>query len=678
MKKTTLTIGRMIGLGFFAVLVIFVIASGISRIALTRAGTGLEHFSSSTEETNLIAQIEANMLGLRMDVNEYLVSGSDTSLANYEREQKGLQTAFGKVAETVKDPSRAVELNDAQKLLGDYNKAFRQIVELRVARAKEIAEVLEPKSAQMSESLKKMLEAARQSGDMSASFKTSSALQNMFEGLTVVNSFQLTNDAALAVKARESFASMQKLTNTILKELKEATELDASLADPAKQTALEKLSKDRAVYIEAFDRVVSNSEQRSSLISGQLDKLAPQFAKKIQTVRTAVSELQNNIGQEAHAAQVRFEFLVMSVTITGVVLGALGAWWIVRFVTKPLLRISNSLAGDADQTASAAAQVTTASRSLAEGASAQAAALEESSASLEEMAGMTRRNAENADNAKALANQARLAADSGATDMKDMQSAMHAIQSSSMEISKIIKTIDEIAFQTNILALNAAVEAARAGEAGAGFAVVADEVRALAQRSVQAARETAQKISDATTKSEQGNRISEKVAKSLDEINSKVRRVDELVAEIAVASKEQSEGIGQVTRAVGEMDRVTQANAATAEETSSAATELNIQTVRLKDVIAELTSMAVGSSGRQEAKQVGTTKKTELVLSKKGKIQKAAAPVVHEFKTAAPKAPSKQQAANKKQAADEAHVKTIAATHASGGASVPNSDDFWK
>jgi chromosome segregation ATPase len=183
--------------------------------------------------------------------------------------------------------------------------------------------------------------------------------------------------------------------------------------------------------------------------------------------------------------------------------------------------------------------------------------------------------------------------------MREMQNAMQAIQASSTEISKIIKTIDEIAFQTNILALNAAVEAARAGEAGAGFAVVADEVRALAQRSVQAARETAQKISDATSKSEQGTRISEKVAKSLDEITAKVRKVDELIAEIAMASKEQNEGIGQVTRAVSEMDKVTQANAATAEETSSAATELNTQTVRLKAVIAELTAMVNGMQLRE-------------------------------------------------------------------------------
>jgi methyl-accepting chemotaxis protein len=229
---------------------------------------------------------------------------------------------------------------------------------------------------------------------------------------------------------------------------------------------------------------------------------------------------------------------------------------------------------------------------------------------------MTRKNAENAQSAKALANQTRAAADIGAEDMKEMKAAMSAIQASSSEISKIIKTIDEIAFQTNLLALNAAVEAARAGEAGLGFAVVADEVRSLAQRSVQAARETAQKISDATAKSEQGGKISEKVAKSLDEITSKARQVDELIAEIAVASQEQSQGIDQVTRAVSDMDSVTQANAATAQQTSAAATELSNQAVQLKGVIDELTSMVHGDKAEAVAAKEEPREENERVSQK--------------------------------------------------------------
>ena len=174
------------------------------------------------------------------------------------------------------------------------------------------------------------------------------------------------------------------------------------------------------------------------------------------------------------------------------------------------------------------------------------------------MSSMTRRNAENAQKANDLAGQARHAADKGVVDMQSMSAAIEAIKVSSDDIAKIIKTIDEIAFQTNILALNAAVEAARAGEAGMGFAVVADEVRNLAQRSAQAAKETAAKIEGAIAKTAQGVQISGKVSEALNEIVTKARQVDELVAEVSSASREQSQCISQVNTAVGQMDKVTQ------------------------------------------------------------------------------------------------------------------------
>jgi methyl-accepting chemotaxis protein len=250
--------------------------------------------------------------------------------------------------------------------------------------------------------------------------------------------------------------------------------------------------------------------------------------------------------------------------------------------------------------------VSAASQSLAEGASEQAASLEETSSSLEEMASMTKRNAENAASAKELSSQTRQTAESGNTSMEDMRGAMGAIKDSSNDISKIIKSIDEIAFQTNILALNAAVEAARAGEAGAGFAVVAEEVRNLAQRSAQSAKETASKIEVAIHNSDRGVQISEKVAQFLHEILEKVRRVDELVGEIATASHEQSQGIGQLNTAVGQMDKVTQANSASAEETASAAEELNAQALSLRESVAELRQL-VGGAQREVTGGVAAT-----------------------------------------------------------------------
>jgi len=229
------------------------------------------------------------------------------------------------------------------------------------------------------------------------------------------------------------------------------------------------------------------------------------------------------------------------------------------------------------QTSAAADQISQSSQVLAQGASEQAASLEETSASLEELTSMTKRNADNADTAKTLAADTRRAADTGAADMQQMSTAMTDLQRASASVAKIVKTIDEIAFQTNILALNAAVEAARAGEAGAGFAVVAEEVRNLAQRSATAAKESSTTIEEAVSMSERGVTLSTKVVSGFSEILTKARKVDEIVAEIATASREQNEGIRQINTAVSQMDKVTQTNASGPRKARAAAQEMNAQ-----------------------------------------------------------------------------------------------------
>ena len=211
---------------------------------------------------------------------------------------------------------------------------------------------------------------------------------------------------------------------------------------------------------------------------------------------------------------------------------------------------------------------------------------------------MTQQNAGNAAQAKFLMAEVNAVVRRIDGHMGDMAAAIQEVTKSSEETGTIVKSIDEIAFQTNLLALNAAVEAARAGEAGAGFAVVADEVRNLAQRSAVAAKETAGKIEGAITKTALGVQLSDKVAKTLQEIVTKARQVDELVAEVANASKEQTQGIDQLNTAIGQIDKVTQSNAANAEESASAAEEMSAQTEALKEAVAELLALVNGSNGQ--------------------------------------------------------------------------------
>jgi uncharacterized protein YoxC len=263
-------------------------------------------------------------------------------------------------------------------------------------------------------------------------------------------------------------------------------------------------------------------------------------------------------------------------------------------LAAPLKRLTGLLQAQSDRVRDSAGQFSSSGHSLAEGASEQAASIEETSASLEELSSMTRNNAESVQKVNDLAKQTRSAAELGTSDMQAMSAAMEAIKASSGDIAKIIKTIDEIAFQTNILALNAAIEAARAGEAGMGFAVVADEVRTLARRSAEAARETAAKIEGAIRNTTQGAELTAKVAQALTDIVGKARQVDELAAQVTGASREQSQGITQINTAIEEMDKVTQRNAAAAEESAGAAAELNAQAQGMNQAVAGLIELVEG------------------------------------------------------------------------------------
>ena len=261
---------------------------------------------------------------------------------------------------------------------------------------------------------------------------------------------------------------------------------------------------------------------------------------------------------------------------------------IARLTNAALQSVARMVIDGSSEIATASGHISSSSQSLAEGASEQAASLEETSASLEEMTSMTRQTAEHAQAALAAASRSQASADSGLSQAQSLLQATTAAQQSSEEITKILKSIDEIAFQTNILALNAAVEAARAGEAGAGFAVVADEVRSLAQRCALAARETAERVQDNAQKSLSGAQLSNSVARSFDDIQKEVRQLNRLITGIATAAAEQNEGISQISKAVSQMDRVTQTNAASAEETASASEELNAQAESLDGVAVSL------------------------------------------------------------------------------------------
>ncbi len=271
--------------------------------------------------------------------------------------------------------------------------------------------------------------------------------------------------------------------------------------------------------------------------------------------------------------------------------------------------VSELVAGNARLIASSA-HVSGSAQSLSEGATEQAASIEETSASMEEMSAMTRRNADSSRKAAGLMSQVEARVHASTEALGAMVTSMSAIRESSDKVARIIRTIDEIAFQTNILALNAAVEAARAGDAGMGFAVVAEEVRNLAQRSSQAARDTAGLIEEAITRSQDGSARVELAARSVNEITASVGEVRVLVQAVSQASEQQSQGIHQVSQALAQMEQVTQTTAAAAEESAASAEELQAQAATSARVVTRLQAL-VGGAVAQGASHVTGSRRAQ-------------------------------------------------------------------
>jgi methyl-accepting chemotaxis protein len=269
----------------------------------------------------------------------------------------------------------------------------------------------------------------------------------------------------------------------------------------------------------------------------------------------------------------------------------IGVFVVIHNLSRELRQTAGEVSEMAGQVAGAAGQVASASQSLAQGASEQAATLEETSASGEELTSMTHRNTESTAAAADLMTDVDGQVAEANKTLEHMVVSMNEINTSADKISKIIKVIDEIAFQTNILALNAAVEAARAGDAGMGFAVVADEVRSLAQRCAQAARDTAQLIEESISRSGEGKERLRQVAQAIDRITGGAAKVNKLIQDVSSGSREQSAGMEQINRAVAQMECVTQSSAATAEESAASSEELSAMAQAMKNTADRLSVM---------------------------------------------------------------------------------------
>ena len=420
----------------------------------------------------------------------------------------------------------------------------------------------------------------------------------------LVDKFARGNDVS---NASDSFKAIDQKGMALLEKF------DRTVNDPESRKLLDAFKADSAPYNAARDKTIQ------ATIAGKQDEAMAGLAQTAEIGKKMTGTLAGMISRTDELAKQRAEnnqaiagranWIAGIVTGLGILL-AMGIGSLLTLsTTRPINHVVEGLSDGADQVASASNQVSSSSQQLAEGTSEQAASLEETSSSIEELSSMTKQNADNAGQAKAMMEQAGQIVGKVDQHMTEMIDAMEEIKKSSDETGKILKTIDEIAFQTNLLALNAAVEAARAGEAGAGFAVVADEVRNLAMRSAEAAKNTNNLIEGTIKAVKNGNELTHKTKEAFEENRVIAMKIGQLVDEIATASNEQAHGIAQINIAVSEMDKVTQQTAANAEESASASEELNAQAEQMKVFVEELVRVVGGNSDAGAAYAYGGSPK---------------------------------------------------------------------
>jgi len=600
-----MTLAKKLLLGFSAIIVLLLVISAISFKAITDSSKGFTDYRGLARDTNLAGRLQANMLMVRMNVKDFIITASDEDLEQYHSYWDKMREFLAEAQESIQNPERARAIDATQSIVSEYGSQFDKVIELQHERGAIVGETLNVLGPQAENKLTQILTSARADGDMEAAYNSSLAMRNLLLARLYVVKFLDDNLQASADRVGKETAELNGVFET----------LDAGLQNPERRRLLGEVQEIMGTYSASFTRLVDVIAQRNNIIENQLDVMGPEVADKVEEVKLSVMAEQDELGPKLQAANDLAVTNVLIISAVALVLGLTLALLLIRGVLRQLgadpgviANVARSIAkGDldivfnskkgelvgvysdmnemvtqitnvvgevqsaSDNVASGSQELSASSETLSQGASEQASSVEEVSSSMEQMTSNIRQNADNAQTTEKIAQQAAEDAEKGGKAVLQTVDAMK-------QIAEKISIIEEIARQTNLLALNAAIEAARAGEHGKGFAVVAAEVRKLAERSGSAAGE----ISELSVQSVQ---VAEDAGQMLSKIVPDIQKTAELVQEISASSQEQSSGAEQITKAVQQLDTVIQQNASASEEMASTSEELSSQAEQMQQTM---------------------------------------------------------------------------------------------